>query len=259
MLRALFATIILLSLSAEAWAEERDGKGITLYAAASLVDVLDAAIVRFAIEGGGKVTPVYASTANLARQIDQGAPADLFVSANAQWMDFLVDEGLVAEADRRVLASNRLVLIVPSSAQGAVATTDPPDILALIGDGVFALCETSAVPCGVYARQSLEALGAWEAVRVRSIFAEDARTTLGWVVRGEAAAGIVYRTDARSVDRVRVLYAFPEASHDPIRYEIAPVKSGDAATAIRFRDYLLSPSGRALLRDFGFAAPPTGR
>ena len=233
---------------------------IGLFAAASLREVLDAAIVDYQRHSGRSVRATYAGSALLARQIERGAPADLFVSADEVWMDWLQQRGLIESAARRRLASNRLVLIAPATTSiTSVNLASPNGVPARLGDGRLAIAEAS-VPAGRYSREALTRLNLWESVEDRLAPGDDVRAALALVARGETPLGVVYSTDARAEPRVRVVANFPASSHPPITYSAAPVQrqdgSGDPAGAKAFLDFLNGADGQALLRRFGFAPAP---
>jgi len=231
-----------------------------LFAASSLREVLDAAVAAHHLGSGRTVRPTYAGSAQLARQIAQGAPADLFISADEVWMDWLDQRGLIEPSARRALASNRLVLIAPVSSSGAsVDLTAPTTVAARLGEGRLAMAET-AVPAGRYGQEALTRLNLWPAVEGRLAPADDVRAALALVARGEAPLGLVYSTDARVEPRVRVLATFPVASHPPIVYPAAPVRrpdgAGDPEGARAFLAFLAGAEGQGLFRRFGFAPAP---
>lgn len=233
---------------------------IDLFAAASLREVLDAAVAEHRRRSGRTVRTTYAGSAQLARQIAQGAPADLFISADEGWMDWLDQRGLIETAARRRLAANRLVLIAPVSASEAlVDLTSPTGLVRRLGEGRLAIAEAT-VPAGRYGREALTGLNLWSGVRDRLAPAADVRAALALVARGEAPLGLVYATDARVEPRVRVVAAFPAASHAPIVYPGAPVRrrdgAGDPEGAQAFLDVLAGAEGQALFRRFGFAPAP---
>ncbi len=233
---------------------------VTLFAAASLREVLDAAVADNQQRSGQTVRPAYGGSAQLARQIAQGAPADLFVSADESWMDWLDQRGLIEASARRALAGNTLVLIAPISTSGAsVDLASSTALSARLGDGRLAMAE-GTVPAGRYGQEALIRLDLWSAVKDRLAPGDDVRAALALVARGEAPLGLVYATDARVEPRVRVVATFPEASHAPIVYSAAPVRrqdgTGDLGAAQAFLDLLTGPSGQALFRRFGFAPPP---
>ncbi|MDP3801915.1 molybdate ABC transporter substrate-binding protein [Brevundimonas sp.] len=233
---------------------------IDVFAAASLREVLDAAVAGHGRRSGTIVRTTYAGSAQLARQIAQGAPADLFIPADEAWMDWLDQRGLIETAARRRLAANRLVLIAPVSAPGAaVDLTSPAAFGRRLGDGRLAIAETT-VPAGRYGREALIHLNLWPGVRDRLAPAADVRAALALVARGEAPLGLVYATDARVEPRVRVVAEIPAASHAPIVYPAAPIRrrdgAGDPEGARAFLDVLAGAGGQALFQRFGFVPAP---
>ncbi|MCR8722861.1 molybdate ABC transporter substrate-binding protein [Frigidibacter sp. ROC022] len=233
---------------------------ITVFAAASLKNALDAIAGDWQAQGGAGLRLTYAGSSQLAKQIEAGAPADMFLSASIDWMDYLDEAGLIDRASRHDLAGNALVLIVPAQAPAPEAGRPPPevgpgyDLAGRLGDGKLAMALVDAVPAGVYGKQALSSLGLWEIAAPHVAQADNVRAALALVASGEAAMGVVYATDAAAEPRVRVLATFPESSHDPIRYPVALVDGGDPAAA-DFLDYLLSGPAREELRAQGFAVP----
>lgn len=230
---------------------------IDLFAAASLREVLDAALADYRQQTGKTVRATYAGSAQLARQIAQAAPADLFISADAVWMDWLEQGGLIETSARRDLAANSLVLIAPAFTSGDVVDlTDHNALAARLDDGRLAMAE-AAVPAGRYGQQALTRLNLWSGVRNRLAPGADVRAALALVARGEALLGVVYATDARAELRVRVVATFPAASHEPIVYSGAPVRrqdgGGDPEGAQAFLAFLANAQGQALFRRFGFS------
>ena len=222
---------------------------VVVFAAASLKDALEDAAAAWERDTGGEVALSFAGSAALARQIEAGAPADLFVSANEDWMDRLEAEGLIRPGTRRDLASNRLVLI----AHGAAEPQEiGPDLLEALGDGRLAMALVDAVPAGIYGREALSSLGLWEAMAPRIAQADNVRAALALVARGEAPLGVVYATDARAEPRVSVVATFPESSHAPITYPAAVTAESDHPDARALLDHLASPAGRAAFRRRGF-------
>lgn len=233
---------------------------IDLFAAASLREVLDAAVADHRRRSGRTVRATYAGSAQLARQIEQGAPADLFVSADEVWMNWLEQRGRIEPATRRRLASNSLVLIAPVATRvTSVNLASPTDLAARLGDGRLAIAEAN-VPAGRYGREALTRLNLWRSIEHRLAPGDDVRAALAMVARGAAPLGVVYSTDARAEPRVRVVATLPAASHTPIIYSAAPVQredgAGDPAAAKAFLDFLDGADGQALLRRFGFAPAP---
>ncbi|MBI3434396.1 MAG: molybdate ABC transporter substrate-binding protein [Proteobacteria bacterium] len=230
--------------------------GLTVFAAASLRDALDAVNAAFTRARGDKVVVSYAATSALVRQIGQGAPANVFISADIDWMDYAARNALIVEATRASLLGNRLVLIAAKDAAlGPVAIGVGVDIAALAGDGRIALADVKAVPAGRYAKAALESLGAWQAARGKLAQAENVRAALAYVARGETAVGIVYATDARRDPGVRVIGTFPQWSHPPVIYQVAATRAAGAGMATlvaAYLDFLRTPAAKSIFEDFGF-------
>ena len=225
---------------------------VTLFAAASLGDVITELAEAWAARGEAPLRLSFAASSTLARQIEHGAPADLFISANVEWMDRLARAGLVDGAGRRVLAVNRLVLVAPADAP--VNGADAAAALAgLSPDARIALGDPDHVPAGRYGAAALAALGQ-EALLARAARAADVRAALALVARGEAPLGIVYATDARLTDRVRLVAEFPAHAHPPIVYPAA-VSGANRAEAERVLAFLASPAARPVWDRHGFGAP----
>jgi molybdate transport system substrate-binding protein len=225
---------------------------VLVFAAASLKEVVDAAAAEFAASGGERVVAAYAASSALAKQIDNGAPADLFISADHEWMDYLAARRLINSSSRTNLAGNHLVLVAPA-ASGVVATIGPGfPIDALLGRGRLAIADPDHVPAGRYARAALTRLGVWSSIERRLAPAENVRAALTFVARGEAPLGIVYRTDALADKAVRIVDTFPPGSHPPIHYPAALVASTSKPSAAVFLDYLKSAKGQATFARFGF-------
>lgn len=220
-------------------------------AAASTSGVIDAAIA----ESGQAATTSYGASGTLARQIEQGAPADLFVSANDEWMEALVAAGLVAPESVRVLMSNRLVLIAPAGA-GPVT---PETLLDRLGEENFAMADPATAPVGAYGQAALQGLGLWDGVATHLIPTRNTTATVAAVAQGEAAFGLAYASDAAGQAGVDVVWQIPAETHPPIRYLAAPVAQGtDPDGAARLLDYLTGPGGQAILTAKGFTAAPGG-
>jgi molybdate transport system substrate-binding protein len=223
-------------------------------AAASLQESLEAAASAWAAKGHARPVLSFAASSALARQVQAGAPADLFISADEEWMDTLAAKGLIRADTRARMLGNRLVLIAPA---GSPVRLDPVPGLALaraLGGGRLALAD-QGVPAGRYARQALEKLGVWDQVAGRIAAGDNVRAALALVARGEAPLGVVYATDAAAEPKVRVVATFPEASHLPITYLVALLKTSRSGDAEGLRAFLLSEEGQAVFRRFGFAAP----
>jgi molybdate transport system substrate-binding protein len=232
-------------------APERDGPALALVAASTRDAVQDLAD-GFTREGNPKVKVIAEDSSKLAQQIVNGAPAHLFLSANEKWADFIKEKGLVQ--DRVALLGNSLALIVP--ADSTAGTTGPED-LRKTGVKRIAIAGPT-VPAGIYARQALKHLALWAELEKKAVFGEDVRATLAYVERGETDAGIVYTTDARISDRVRTVYTFPAAAHEPIRYPLLLLKTGgEPRAARRFYTYLQSPRAAEVFKKYGFTCLPT--
>ena len=234
---------------------------VRVFAAASTADALADIARRYEARTGDKVVTVFAASSLLARQIEAGAPADVFVSANRGWIDYLADRALIDGRRLRVVAGNTLVLVAPAGDGATVAIGPGFALAARLGEHRLALADPAHVPAGIYARQALERLGVWSALADRIAVAGDARAALALVERGEAPFGIVYGSDAAATRRVQVVGTFPEDSHDPIVYWAAPVGGpgglgGDAAA--RFLAYIGSGEAAAAFRRRGFL-PGAGR
>lgn len=223
---------------------------VVVFAAASLKTALDAIAAEFG-RTGRRVAVSYGASSALARQIEQGAPADIFISADLDWMDFLADRNLVRPDTRRNLLGNRLVLVTPPD-QARPIELKPGALSAALGDGRLATASVAAVPAGRYARTALENLGLWREVSGRLAEAENVRAALAFVARGEAPLGIVYETDARAEPRVGVAARIPETSHPPIIYPAALTSSSRSSAAGGFLDALRSPASAAIFAREGF-------
>jgi molybdate transport system substrate-binding protein len=226
---------------------------VTVYAAASLKEALDELARRFEAQGVGRVVVSYAGSAMLARQIEKGAPADLFISADLAWMDYLAARRLIRAESRGNLLSNRLVLVAPAGSKTTLVVAPKFPLAAALGNGRLALADPDHVPAGKYGRAALDALGVWNDVAARLARAENVRAALALVARGEAPLGIVYRTDARAEPRVRIVAEFPETLHPPIIYPVALVTGTKSqAAAEGFLHYLRSPGARRVWERHGF-------
>ncbi len=225
---------------------------VTVFAAASLKDAMDRLAPAFQEATGHDLSVSLAGSSALARQIEAGAPADVFISANQSWMDRLADEGLIDGATRFDLAGNALVLVGPAGAAPAALDATLPDA---IGDGKLAMALVEAVPAGIYGKAALTSLGLWDGVAPKVAESDNVRAALALVAVGAAPMGIVYATDASAEPRVGVLATFPEDSHAPILYPAALV-AGRAGTApAEFLDFLKTDEAGAVLAALGFTLP----
>ena len=249
-----FSALLLIAVSlAPTAARAQDDAGLTVFAAASLKEALDEAAAAYRRQTGVPVRVSYAASSALARQIEQGAPADVFFSADLEWMDYLQQRNRLDVATRRSLLGNRLVLIAPRASKAQVDLRRPATLLAALGDGRLAVGQTRTVPAGKYAKASLESLSLWNGVRPRLAESESVRAALMLVARGETPLGIVYASDAKAEPGVRVVATFPEDSHPPIVYPVAALRGARAAQAARFVQWLASPDADALFTKRGFA------
>lgn len=228
----------------------RAAQPIDVLAAASLADALTEIGQAYQAGHGTAVRNSFASSAALAKQIENGAPADLFISANGQWMDYLQQRSLVRAETRRDLLTNRLVLIAPKGKAPAVTFERGFD-LARAFDGRLCTGDVESVPAGIYAARALRALGWWQDLHARIVGARDVRAALTFVERGECALGIVYETDARASTRVEVVGVFPPETHDPVVYPVALSRSA-GTEAETFLRYLQSDDAAAVFRRRGF-------
>ena len=223
---------------------------LLVFAAASLKDALDAVIVEY--PGEAAITASYASSSVLARQIEQGAPADVFISANSEWMDYLAERDLIRADTRADLLGNGLVLVAPAASDVALEIAPGFDLVGALGGGRLAMGDPDHVPAGIYGKAALESLGVWHAVAPQVARADNVRAALALVARDEAPLGIVYRSDALAEPGVRVVDAFPEDSHPPIVYPIALVAGGQQPAAAGLVDFLKSPAAAPLFERAGF-------
>lgn len=229
------------------------GADLTVFAAASLKEALDEQIGKFESDTGGKVTASYAASNALAKQIEAGAPADIFLSADVGWMDYLGRRDFLRSGTRIDLLRNRLVLISPADSPQPLRIAPGFELAAGLGSGRLAMANPDSVPAGKYGRDALRALKVWMSVESRVARAENVRAALVLVARGEAPLGIVYATDARAEPRVRLVDTFPEDTHEPIVYPVAIVATSRSPYAQRFVDSLASPAARAIWARHGFA------
>lgn len=224
-------------------------------AAASLQEALAEAADAWARQRHPRPVLSFAGSSALARQVEAGAPADLFISADEAWMDHLEQRSLLASGSRRVIAGNRLVLIAPSDSSTTLRIAKGFPLARALGTGRLAMADPAGVPAGRYGRAALEALGVWSAVEPRVVRSENVRAALALVERGEAPLGIVYATDAAASRKVRVVGVFPPSSHPPIRYPAARLKTAKAKDAAAFLAFLGSRQARAIFVRHGFSTP----
>ena len=226
---------------------------ITVFAAASTTDALSE-ITKIYEAGGGKATLSFASSSTLAKQIEHGAPAGVFLSANAEWMDYLEEKNLLEPGSRSNLLGNRIVLVVPKSSTVQSLTVSPKlNLAALLGpDGLLAVGDPAHVPVGQYAKAALENLKLWSQVENKIASAKDVRAGLVLVERAESPLGIVYASDVAVSDKVRIVGTFPSDSHPNIDYPVAAIKSPDSQAALKFIKFLSSPEAKEIWVKYGF-------
>lgn len=225
---------------------------VTVFAAASMKNALDAANEAWSGEGGVKVSVSYAASSALAKQIEAGAPADIYISADLAWMDYLAERKLIREESRVNLLGNRIVLV---GKQGAASVNIEPgfDLAGHLAGGKLAMAAPDSVPAGKYGKAALEKLGVWSSVEASVAGAENVRAALLLVSRGEAPFGIVYQTDAAADPGVAVVATFPEETNPPIVYPVALLASSDNPRAGDYLDFLRSEKARPLFEAQGFA------
>lgn len=226
---------------------------ITVFAAASLKESLDALARQFDAQTGSRTKVVYAGSNALARQIEAGAPADLFISADLEWADYLDARQLLKPGTRVNLVGNALVLVAPATSTASVRIAPGFDLAAALKGGKLAMANPDSVPAGRYGKDALRALGVWKSVERQVVGADNVRAALSFVARGEAPFGIVYKTDAIAEKSVRIVDTFPASSHAPIVYPAAIVAtSRSPAAAAALLAYLRSPAAASTWTAFGF-------
>ncbi|MGY3619108.1 molybdate ABC transporter substrate-binding protein [Bradyrhizobium sp. USDA 10063] len=241
--------LVLASAAPPASAQE---KTLTVFAAASMKNALDDIDAAYTAKTGVKVNASYAASSALAKQIDQGAPADVFVSADTDWMDHAVKQKNVNEATRVNLLGNSIVLIAPKDSRIDNVNIGPGfDLARLAGDGRIATGDVRAVPVGKYAKAALEKLGAWQAAEPKFAMAESVRAALTLVARGEAVLGIVYATDAKVEPGVKIVGTFPADTHPPVIYPVAATTTAKPETA-DYLNFLKSSTAKTILEKYGF-------
>jgi molybdate transport system substrate-binding protein len=251
-LRAMLAGLVCLTLGVQASSVVAQDKGIVVFAAASLKDALDDVNAQWRKDTGKSARISYASSLTLAKQIEQGAPADVFISADLDSMDYAQQRHLIKNDTRFNLLGNRLVLVAGKRSAAMVDIKPGFDLAGLLGAGRLAMGDVAAVPAGKYGKAALENLKVWPSVEHKVAQAENVRAALLLVSRGEAPFGIVYRTDAAADPTVKIAGFFPENSHPPIVYPVAVTADTKSADAAAFVAYLKSPAAAALFIKQGF-------
>lgn len=225
---------------------------VRIFAAASLKESLDAVGRKFEQSSGHKVIAVYAASSALARQIENGAPADLFMSADVDWLEYLDQRKLTVPASRRDLLGNTLVLVAPAKRPVSLNLVPGAALASALGDSRLAVANPDVVPAGKYARAALTQLQLWQQVENKLARAENVRVALQFVARGESTLGIVYRTDALAEKQVRIVATFPETSHPPIVYPVVKLKRTSSPAADALLAFLASPEAGTLWQQHGF-------
>ena len=247
----LMLSTILMLMSTMSNAQDK----VTIFAAASLTNAITDIAAQYEKEQAVQIQTSFASSSTLAKQIEKGAPADIFISADTKWMSYLQDKTLLKVDSKVNLLGNQLVLIAPKNKTFKVEMDKSFNIAGAFS-GKLCTGELESVPVGIYAKQSLKNLNWWDAVKMRIVGTQDVRAALVFVERGECDAGIVYATDAKVSNKVEVLSAFPDASHDLIVYPLALVKTASPA-ATGFYDYLKSEKAKAIFIKYGFTTNPS--
>jgi molybdate transport system substrate-binding protein len=247
--RAAAAAIVLMALSPFQATQAQD---VVVFAAASLTNALDEAAQLFERQGGAHTKISYAASSALAKQIESGAPADIFISADLDWMDYLEKRHLIREATRKNLLGNRLVLVAPADSDVKAEIKPGLDLAALLRGGRLAMADPESVPAGKYGKAALEKLGIWNSVRAAVAPAETVRAALLFVSRRETPLGIVYATDAAADPRVRIVSVFPPDTHPPIIYPAALTADSKNSSAARLLEFLGSAAAKPIFEKQGF-------
>ena len=239
--------LVIASLPTAALAEK-----VTVFAAASMTNAMTEVKERFESSTGHELVVSYAASSALARQIQQGAPADVFISANPGWMDVLDEDGLVEPGSRIDLLNNAIVLIAHGPEAQPLQISPELDLVGLVEDGRLAMALVDAVPAGIYGKAALESLGLWSAVAARVAQTDNVRSALALVARGETPYGIVYATDAVAEDRVTVVATFPGQSHPPVLYPAAIIAGRATPETKKFMAFLRGPASKDAFERQGF-------
>ena len=232
---------------------------LVVFAAASLKNALDAVNTQWQKDTGKQAKISYAASSALAKQIEQGAPAQMFVSADIEWMNYLAQKNLIKADTRANLLGNRLVIVAPKDRAQSLEIKRGFDLAKALGDGRLAMANVDAVPAGRYGKAALTALGLWDSVSAKTAQAENVRAALILVSRGEAPLGIVYQTDAASDPNVAVVATFPEDTHPPIIYPIALTTAPDHPDVAAFLAFIRSGAAKSVFEAHGFTVLSPGR
>ncbi len=258
-LRKLLGACLLLVLSCTLGvaprAADAPSQELLVFGAASLTNVLDEIGAAYTQQTGQRVKFSYAASSALARQLEAGARADVFFSADLEWMDYVQSRGLIDRATRRNVLGNRLVLVAPADSKIELKTAPGFALAKALGRGRLATGDPESVPVGKYARSALTSLGVWNDVADRMVRADNVRSALAFIARGETPLGIVYETDAKVEKRVRIVDFFPADSHPPIVYPVAVTAQAQPA-ARQFVEFLQSAPAQSAFEKYGFQKPP---
>ncbi len=226
---------------------------VSVFAAASLTNALNEVAEQYSAKTGNRVLPSYAASSALARQVEQGAPVQVFASADLKWVDYLAEKKLINADSRFNLLGNTLMLVAPlDSKLERIEITAATDIAALAGTGRIATGDPDAVPVGLYFRQAMERAGQWKAVEPKLARTDSVRAALTLVERGEVSLGVVYATDAAISKKIKVVGSFPEAMHDAIVYPFALIAGRETAAARAFLDHLRTAESKGVFARYGF-------
>lgn len=247
--RAIAAVLVLAVVSSTAQA---DSDRLLVFAAASLQNALSGVVKAYEKRHDGNVKVSFAGSSTLARQIEQGAPADVYVSANQDWMDKLQQDGQIKTESRVDLLRNSIVLVAPQASDQSIQIKSGFDIVLALGDQPLAMANTQSVPAGIYGRQSLKSMNVWSKVESHVAQASDVRAALSLVARGQAPLGVVYASDATAEDNVRIVDSFPAGSHDAIVYSAAILKGVDNAQAKPFITFMQRQAAGKIFKHWGF-------
>ncbi|MEG0278883.1 MAG: molybdate ABC transporter substrate-binding protein [Morganella sp. (in: enterobacteria)] len=248
--KLLAGVVISAAMMSQAWAAEK----VVVFAAASLTNAVDEISAKYKQEKNAEVVASYASSSTLARQIENGAPADIFISADQKWMDYAQEKNLIVNDTRKTLLGNELVLIAAKDSKiDKIEINKQTDWVKLLDGGRLAVGDPDHVPVGIYAQEALENLGAWKVVDPLLARTNNVRSGMALVERGEAPLGIVYGSDAVASDKVKVVAIFPADSHKPVEYPIAILKESKNADAKGFYDYLQTPQAKEIFKRYGFS------
>jgi len=251
--RLLAFVSLLLAVAAAPHPSAAQDKTITIFAAASMKNAVDDINATYTKATGVKVLASYAASSALAKQLEQGAPADVFASADLDWMDYAIQKKVIRQDTRVNLLGNRLVLIAPADSKLTNVAIGPGfDLAKLAGDGRVTTGDVQAVPVGKYAKAALEKLGAWQTAAPKFAMAESVRAALAFVARGEAVLGIVYETDAKVEPKVKVVGVFPQDAYPPVVYPVALTATAKPEAA-GYLDFLRSSAAKAIFEKYGFS------